>query len=348
MPINRDATGLSPNTMQTLMGWNQMVSVKVGSADYKALRVTDYGMGTNQNADAPDYVTGKTDRTAWTKGPVTVEGNLTYPLTFETGSDTLSGFQFFAQGAALADIIGSGTYEGFSIQSSAGELIEGCYVNTATISCNASEPIQCSSTVWGISLEPNASDDGNTPPPKYFEADSFGDGPSAGTANTGTVEGDNTYRSSLTTVQVPMWDSVLIEGAPDGMYITGFNLEIDNQLVRNYTMGNQNTASPWGLNATSISAGQRRITGSLTWQSDSEGSINAILGAGIRSLTITIGVPSAYGSNQVFTLNNCVWNAVPPKLAPGDRVTCESSFTALGGDGATADFDALVLDPPVA
>jgi len=345
MPIDRDTTGLSPNTMQTLMGWNQMVSVNIGSTGYKALRVSDYSIGTNQTGDAPDYVTGRSDRTAWTKGPVVVEGNLSYPLTFETGTDTLSGFDFFAQGAALADIVGSGSYEGFSMQVSAGELIEGCYVNNASISCQAEQPIECSSTIWGISLEPNTSDDGNTPPPKYYEADSFGIGPSAGTANTGSPDGDNTFRTSLTTVQIPMWDAVKIEGAPDGMYIVGFSLEIDNQLQRNYTMGNQNTASPWGLNATSISAGQRRITGSITWQSDDSGKINTVLGSGIRELKITIGTPT---TNQVFTLNNCLWNAVPPRLAPGDRVTCESGFTALGGDGTTSDFDALVLDPPIA
>jgi hypothetical protein len=224
----------------------------------------------------------------------------------------------FRLGAELAEDI----QQTFGMKSTIGETIGGCKVQTASISCNSGEPIQCSATVWGITEQTNLSTGGAQEVPEYY------------------TQGENTatgvdVAGELQIVQVPMWDTVRVEGAPSGMLVVGFRVEVDNQLQRNYTMGNETINSPWGLNATSISAGQRRVTGSLTWQSSDEGLLSFIMGAGINELIITIN------NGFTMTMNNVLWNANPPRLATGDRVTVESSFTALGA--GTTDFDALLI-----
>lgn len=310
----------SPNEVLTLMGWNQVVYIDPNEGGNQVLRVTDYEGGSKQTPDAPDYVTGGQDRTAFTKGPIEIDGTISYPLTFETGGNTFNGLEMFRLGAELA----TSPQNSFSVTSSAGETLEGCKVQTTSLSCNAGEPIQCSSTFWGTSIAPNES---------------------VGTGNERILSGDLgspdgiDVAGQFTIVQIPMWDACTVAGAPDDMLVVGFNVQIDNQLQRNYTMGNQTTSSPWGLNATSISAGQRKITGSVTWQSSDIGLIKSVLGAGIEQLTITI--KTGIGTTFVMDMNQCLWNAQPPKLSTGDRVTIETAFTAMGiGEAA---FDALVL-----
>lgn len=311
----------TPNEVLTLMGWNQAVYIDpAGGTNWQVLRVTDYEIGTRQNPDVPDYVTGRQDRTAFTKGPIEIEGTLSYPLTFETGGNTFNGFDMFELGANLA----RNPTNSFSIKSTAGEELAGCKVQTTSISCNSGEPIQCSSTIWGISTSDNQS---------VGQSDARNLSGDFGVTIGENVDGE------FTTVQIPMWDAVKVDGAPPDMLIVGFSLQIDNQLKRNYTMGNQDTYSPWGLNATSISAGQRRITGSVTWQSNDSGRIKSILGAGLEQLIITIKTGAA--TVKTFTMEKCLWNAQPPRLATGDRVTIETSFTALGK--GEQDFDALVI-----
>lgn len=312
-----------PNVVQTLMGWNQVVYISSGSDPFTGniLRVTDYEIGSRQTGDAPDYITGKQDRTAWTKGPVEIEGTLNYPLTFETGTGTENGFTMFQRGANLANDI----QQTFSIGSTSGEVIGGCKVQTTSISCNSGEPIQCSSTVWGISA-----DDTNTSSTETRTLFTT----TTETVTVGTPTGVD-VDGKFTTAQVPMWDIVKITGAPPGMLITGFSVQIENQLQRNYTMGNEEASSPFGLNATSISAGQRRVTGTITWQSNASGTIDAVMGAGIAALTIEVGAAFT------MTMTKCLWNAQPPRLSTGDRVTVESGFTALGL--GVADFDAFTL-----
>jgi hypothetical protein len=93
------------------------------------------------------------------------------------------------------------------------------------------------------------------------------------------------------------------------------------------------------LNATSISANQRRISGTITWQSDYQGYISQILGTGLESLIIRI-------ANVKLTLNQVMFTATPPTLSSGERMTVQSTFTALGtgqNDGDDA-FDALIIE----
>jgi hypothetical protein len=318
----------NPNAIKTLMGWNQSIEVLnvsspvAGGITTGILRVSDYEIGSKQTGDAPDYVTGATDRNAYSKGPVEIEGSMTFPLTNETNTGgIISGLSFFIQGAELCKSPQSSFSIAWATQENDGEVVNGCKIATAKISCNAREAIQCSATIWGVSNDrSNTSNNSGEPIYRMY----------------GTPNGVN-VKNKFKLVQIPMWDACKITGAPPGMLVTGFSIEIDNKLQRNYTMGSDETdGSPWGLNATSISTGQRFIKGSLTWQSNPDGKIAAILGSGIKALTIRIGG----GINTTIYLKNVLWNAQPPRLAPGDRVTCESSFTALGDTG---DFDAMTI-----
>src|ERR1035437_9570978 len=84
------------NGIKTLMGWNQAVSLTGVAGDTDSLvfsgstsgilRVNSYNIGSKQEGDAPDFVTGATDRTAYTRGPVTLEGTLDFPLTVENAT----------------------------------------------------------------------------------------------------------------------------------------------------------------------------------------------------------------------------------------------------------------------
>lgn len=344
------------NSNKVLMGWNQLVSIDgSGASDLlgfnttKVLRVSDYNIGVTQDGDAPDFVTGRQDRTAWRKGPIEAQGNLNFPFTLpETGdAATGLGLSLFKAGANLV----SYPNETFTITSSAHPSIVGCKVNTVTIECQAKEEIKSNAEIWGIVgvedlLEIHSYGDTE-------RSDWGGSDDTYGAAEGGTPDGEETTSDQLSLEQIPMWDIVKITGAPSGMYVVGFSITIDNRLQRNYTMGTGESAlegsidvqrSPFGLNATSISANQRLINGTITWQSDYEGYISQVIGVGIESLTITIGPE---GEDQlILTLNDCMWNAQPPTLGVGERVTVQSNFTALGRN--EAEFDALTLSGELA
>lgn len=336
------------NSTDTLMGWNQLVQIDLSGIESsfglentgtQVLRVDNYNIGVSQTSDAPDYVTGRQDRTAWKRGPITSQGDLAYPFTLSTGID------MFTVAAELAEY----PKNAFSIESSVHPRMSGCKINTSELSCTAENEVTANSQVWGI-----VDDDALTTIRSYGEDAriSWGGGtvdnaesPSSlsnkqvGSSSTsGVVEGVN-VDNQLVLEQIPMFDACSVVGAPAGMFVIGFSISIDNQLQRNYTMGTgaagaDEQYSPLGLNATTISAGQRRITGTITWQSDFEGYISQILGSGISSLIIRI-------AEFELTMNNALWMAEPPTLSAGDRVTCQSSFIALG-TGTTA-FDALLI-----
>lgn len=360
---------LDISNFTTLMGWNQKVKIDYTNAPLlfngiatspgtQILRVESYNIGVKQTGDAPDYVTGRSDRTAWRKGKIESDGDLSYPFTLASTSSNPSGLALFICAAQLVDH----PEQSFDILSSAHPLMTGCKVNTARIECSAENEVRCNATVWGV-----VSDDVMNTIHSYGSQRRLVWGPlnsdGSGTGDDGLVGNGTTYVSLTDTVygdnfagvgagsdvsgelereQIPMWDVCSVEGAPVGMFIVGFSIEISNELKRNYTMGTGSSAdathgssySPFGLNPTTISANQRRITGTITWQSNHAGNISEILGVGVSALKIHIGY-------YQLTLNNVLWNSTPPTLAAGDRVTVESSFTALGDGGG---FDALTIE----
>jgi hypothetical protein len=349
-PEARADNPLDPTLGITLMGWNQLVFLKSGTNEYLEpvfttgggpLRVADYNIGVTQTGNAPDYITGRQDHTAWMKGPIESGGSLSYPFTFRTGKS------MFIAGSNLVFNPG----QSFEIFASAMPALRGCKINSVSISCNAKEEIRTEAEVWGIAdtIEPEGGWPTGFPDPQLDEGGyedlvdiSSADGDEArrttasgfGNSSGITAVGYNT----LNIEQIPQWDVVQIIGAPAGMHLVGFTLRVENNLQRNYTMGDETGASPFGLNATSISASQRKVTGTISWQSNMNGTISQILGAGLESLRILIHNPSENGALE-FNMVNCLWNAAPPRLSTGDRVVVESSFTALGANAE--EFDAL-------
>lgn len=318
------------DNFKTLMGWNQVVELTDGNnsplgGNY-VLRVANYQIGVEQTGDAPDYVTGQQDRTAWTKGPIISQGTLEFPYTFTVGA------------AVFDAAVNLSRYPDstFTVASSAHPQLGGCKVNTSTLSCDSGGPVSANAEIWGVV---NVTE--------LETVNSYGDDERitwGGSSDTlGASEGGDPLGAdvsgTITLEQIPQWDVCSVQGAPTGMFVVGFSINIDNRLQRNYTMGDGDGTpySPWGLNPTSISTNQRLVGGTITWQSEETGYISEVIGVGIEELIIDIG-PLRY------TLSNCMWNATPPTLATGDRVTVESSFTALGtGTGSGVDaFDAIV------
>ena len=342
------------DNFKVLLGWDQLVTIDFSTATNQiiddlptaiVLRTTDYDIGIQQTGEAPDYITGRQDRTAWKKGPIESEGTLTFPFTLpSTPGVTSSGIALFRAAADLA----ASPQGSFSIHSSAHPSVSGCKVQSATLSCESGREVTATATVWGIA-DPDSL-------PEILELNSYediyrrsyggaaGNDSETGEAEIGPDEGGTpdgeVVTGDLQLEQIPQWDVCSVSGAPEGMYIIGWSLTVENNLVRNYTMGDgsvDNPLSPLGLNATSISSNQRRITGTVTWQSNQSGFISQILATGLHSLTIQVASVS-------FTMTNCLWNATPPRLSANDRVTVESSFTALGSGDSVDGFDALVID----
>lgn len=343
----RAGNPLDPTTGITLMAWNQLVVIRSGTNQYLdpvftttggPLRTAEYSIGIKQDGNAPDYITGRQDRTAWMKGPIESGGNLSFPFTFRTGKS-----MFFA-GANLVFNPG----QSFEILASSMPVLRGCKINSCKISCNAKEEIKAEAEVWGIadtidSNQPNFPDpqfDPNNPGYTDLLDVSSADGDQARRTigvDFGNSDGiQATGYSTLNIEQIPMWDIVQVEGAPTGMHVTGFELSVENNLQRNYTLGDETGASPFGLNATSISAKQRKITGKITWQSNMNGTIAQILGVGLETLKVTLWAPDG---PIIFNMANCLWNAAPPRLSVENIVTVESTFTALGENAE--EFDAL-------
>lgn len=355
----------------TLMGWNQLVFVDADAANLSALgisdsnilvggfRTTDYAIGVNQTGEAPDYICGRSDRAAWTKGPIETEGDLTFPFTYSKG------LGMFVAGANL---VFSPSAQ-FEISSSAHPIISGCKVNSVEISVSARETIEMSANIWGIVDEGDlnkfrgdaglvSGDDISAPGAVSpdLTAISSADGDQAQRilgVNFGVLAGVEVHpsvgpspdaRQTINIEQIPQWDVCEVRGAPPSMHVIGISVRIDNNLLRNYTMGDNSGASPFGLNATSITANQRTISGTVTWQSDMSGNITQIMGTGIECLEFIINGPDGPIS---MVMGNCLWNATPPRLSATDRVTVEASFTALGENRtAPVEFDALVLTGP--
>lgn len=315
--------------------------------------MTDYSIGVNQVGEAPDYIGGQQDRTAWMKGPIETEGDLTFPFTWTMGR---SMFQAGANLVRYPD-------ENFKIESSAHPVVDGAKVNNARLSVQAEENVQTSATVWGIA---DLSEDSAFPEITKSKLEghddlstiSSGDGDDViRTTWTGFGDKDGiatTSFNNLNLEQIPMWDAVTVWGAPEGMHVVGFDLQIDNRLVRHYTMGDRDGASPNALNATSIVPQQRMIRGTLTWQSDMQGNVAQILSVGIETLKIKLYGPEG---TLILLMKNCLWNAQPPRLSVNDRVTVESEFTAMGSNAEslsynttpdvsndTGVFDGLVVD----
>jgi hypothetical protein len=312
-----DVNGNNP----TIMGWNQRVVAKRGTTgDVKILKVKSFSVGITQNYDVPDLVTGATDRITWSKGTIDLRGSIEAPMTQSftdmvlVAADYASIDPSEAVMQVYSDIHG-GPYA--------------CMVNTVTITANEKEPVQITAEFigrLGVNLHSNS-----TGTDSVVMSDSAG-----------TVDGYLTQSAGslgtpdpLDVEQIVMFDRVALgtgmnpgtQGCTSLLPI-GFTLTMDNKLQQNYILG---CGGNWSsLDAWSISAGQRLISGTVRFQSGSNGTIQYVKNVG------TTGGDA--GAGDLININDMIvvdgtefmvlWGAKPPSLGV-DKVIVELTFTLI-------------------
>jgi hypothetical protein len=308
-----DAFKLSNN--KTLVGWNQVVYLGADGGTLKPYKVTNCSIGIKQDTTVPPLVTGKTDALAFQKGVIKVAGSINTPLTNAIGSlllkaacDTASG------GGAIA-------MQSSMIKSDVELEIK---INSCTITANKENPIELTVDFIG---RVKSND------PQYSSATSelF--------AWTGLGNPDGVDATGMATEQIPMFDRVSIDEAFLPVSIqnaipTNISFTIANNLKENYVLGVGGTSS---LNAFSISAGQRMLTGKIGFQSGLDGTIGivAVAGTGGNGGFRIYKSQDPDGSDPSAILIDVsgddyypVWNAAPPTLST-ELVTYESEFKLI-------------------
>lgn len=293
----------------TIMGWNQLVYI-----DTEVIKVSDYSVGVSQSFEVPQLITGVTDKITWSKALVEAGGTISAPLMQSFGNAVLA--RAFNRNTL-------GNLTPFTIGSSIHIELTGASMQTATISAASGEYIQVTGEVFGTA--------GNSGYIPYSGYGNFATGPN----QTATAEIiDNTGNAVLsgfvssptyTDEQIPMFDQVfnVEDMMPESLGVpVNFELSVNNNLIRNYVLGSET-----GLDAWSISSGQRDLTGTVTWQSTTTGAIGQVLNAGLVDPgtvqlligPITIDLTSAY----------VLWGAQPPAINPNDRVTASAPFQII-------------------
>lgn len=302
----------------TSMGWNQLVYL-----NGVAIKVADYNVGVTQSYQVPPLVTGLTDKINWAKGLVEAGGNLSAPLVPSLGVTLLT--------KAFERNISTGDLTTFNISSTVHPQLTGAKVQSATISASSGEFIQVRCEIFGTAADVAGV---YIPYSGYGSVSEYSDNQYASIyANSSLPDapGSGPTGTTWTDEQIPMFDQVknVQNIMPDdtGQPIS-FEFSVANNLIRNYVLG-----SPAGLDAWSVSNGQRDLTGSVTWQSGESGiigednQIGQVINAGVK-------IPSASTVNIGFITIDVadalvLWGAQPPALNPNDRVTCTANFQLI-------------------
>lgn len=303
----------------TSMGWNQLVYL-----DGIAIKVADYNVGVTQSYQVPPLVTGLTDKINWAKGLIEAGGNLSAPLVPSLGITLLT--------KAFERNLSTGDLSSFTITSTVHPALTNALVNSATISAASGEFIQVRVEVWGTAADVagvyipysgygSISDYAANQSALIYSNAALPESPGAGGPGSAAWKDE----------QIPMFDQVknVQNIMPEG---TGqpisFELSVQNHLIRNYVLG-----SPAGLDAWSVSNGQRDLTGTVTWQSGetgiigSDNDIGQVINAGLRdpsASVVNIGFITIDLANALV-----LWGAQPPALNPNDRVTCTANFQLI-------------------
>lgn len=307
----------------TAMGWNQIVSVQpTAGGNWAAIKVSDYSVGIKNDFEVPALISGLTDKITWSKGMITVEGDISAPLTQSLSSKLLK-YGLYINGA-LNQI---------NVKCTISNPVNNAMINSFSITATSGEYIQTKVSLWGVLNDTGheyQSDYGGIDPPSVdinSSAIYFGIGGAGGLASADQTNTSTGYGATYGLEQIPMFDQVT--GVSDLMPQSGMGepisvtFEVNNNLMRNYTLGQQT------LDAYSVSAGQRDVTGEISWQSTGN---TAALGyvtiggsktmtasldfAGLVTLDVTSGVAAVYG-------------AQPPVLNVSDRVTSSCRFQLL-------------------
>lgn len=285
------------NTTPAQMGWNQTVRVQYGDFN-GVIKVKDFSVGITQKFEVPDLVTGATDRLTWSKGVVEVGGSLNAPLTASFANSVIKAANDAATGTGLVTL--TSTVHG-TMQAK---------VNTCRVSCEAEGPIEVSCDLFGRLVTGDVQSSTNG---KEEAQVAYG-----GTTNfNGGAD-----PTGLVLEQIPMFDQVKVNlsmlpgNQSEGTYLLpiGVTFSMDNKLVRNYVLGLDNSSS---LNALSISAGQRVLSGTMKFQSGQSGQIAYVTNAGAGKQAEGNFLDFA-GLIQIDASKYVpIWSAAPPQLNTG-------------------------------
>ncbi len=311
----------------TKMGWNQVVyfiDTDLGTT-LEAVKVADYNVGLNQGFEVPPLVTGVTDRITWSKALVEAGGTISAPL-MQTFGNTILNKAFTRDN--------SGVLGSFTIGSTAHVELTGAQVQSATITADSGSYIQVSSEIFGT-----AAGAGFIP---YSGYGTYTGGynqvattttvtytnPNSQSLDPDPAANDTAFTSWDYAEQIPMFDQVtgvdLMMPANLGVPIS-ITLSVNNNLLRNYVLGSET-----GLDAWSISSGQRDLTGTITWQSlgTGDGDIGQVVNAG---LVDPGAISLAFSPLLTFDLTDAyvLWGAQPPVASPQDRITASAPFQII-------------------
>lgn len=295
----------------TLMGWNQVVWLTDSN---KALKVSEFSLGIKQSFNVPDLITGLTDAITWSKGTVEVTGRLSAPLTQSFSTSLLA--------KGLIDP-SSGLLDEVWLKASVCDEIE-AKINSIDISATAGEAITSTIELFGrlsvgTDYVSNWGKDKDDQTLMLFES----------TGTSLSDEARNAALASFELEEVPMFDRVLNadsflpqETTQSACQVTKIDLKIENNLKRNYVLGSET------LNCYSISAGQRKLTGSVTYISGGDGQLNYVVRAGLGGMALK-KVYFGPVSIDLSTGTKILFEATPPSLRPSDVISLSSNFQIL-------------------
>lgn len=318
-------------TNKVLVGWNQLLKL-----NGIAVKVTSFNVGIKQDPELPDLVIGGSDRLAFQKGVISVEGNISAPMTNRLSDIFLDAIDNIPHGGGSIVLESSALPGGLTFET---------YINQLTITAEAGEPINVSADFYGRIF-----DTGNGMSPEDF---SSGKG-TLTNGEIGEMDGDTSWDGDYSPEQIPMFDRIVIDtgflpldesrmGSPGNFLVPiGLTFTVNNNLNRNYVLsvGDANSSGDVGsLNAFSINRGQRLLSGSMKFQSgytSSNAKLAIIMNSGRSGGSANSGF-AIYGSSVDGTYNGTkilhvdgskffpVWSAAPPTVGT-DRLTYEAEF----------------------
>lgn len=301
----------------TIMGWNQLVTAFLGSGGTETtLKVRSFSVGITQTVDVPELVTGATDKITWSKGIINVGGSIEAPLTKTTGDILLTAADYACLGwkGKESNVI--------NVKSSIHGGPYPCMIQTLTLTATEKEACSISAQLLGrAGAMINSSTDGT---------EKVGMTTPSGSADGMMPPAD------LALEQIIMFDRVQVgagmnpaDGDCENLIPVKLTLTIDNKLQQNYVLG---CGSDSSLDAWSISAGQRTIHGSITFQSGTSGSTQFVRTAGVDLSSSGSLIKISDASHTLVDIKGndfyCLWSAKPPTLGI-DKVVVDLDFTLV-------------------
>jgi len=286
------------------------------------LRCSDVSITPQQAVALPDLIQGGVDRTAYQIAQRIIEGGLTFPLVANVGSASTVGTPpgsttdfttvddgvdtIFANAISNANDI-STLYNTFEVGTTYHGIFKNCMINDVGIAGEEGGPITISTTVW----------------PTHIGGDVSGE-----TATEGDAPSDF---FDLEEVEVIMFYNVRINSGSDiaiGSWsldpdlIRSFNLNVANNLMRNFTYNQSESAHD-------ITFGLRQVSGDFTFQINWDTTNNPSGGrfprfadimskaAGVPQMTFECGGGSVPGFTYTFAVQNPVFEATNQPISVG-------------------------------